>query len=470
MDTNRFFQNAAPVTLDEMLEAREQRVHMQKKLLKRFSQPLISFTLNIPGAYKLFPLAEQAFSEGCCAINRQLERAGIAALCRQEQRNITGCELFISVASDADRIKVLMVAIEEGHPLGRLFDIDVLDRDGAILHGESYGRKQRSCLICGGSVWACARNRTHTSEELALKAAACINSYFQRQYADKISEYALKSLLYEVAVTPKPGLVDRVNNGAHHDMDFFLFIDSACSLTPYFRECTLKGLDFGGEPTALFQGLRYPGMCAENTMFAATGHVNTHKGLIFSLGIICAAMGYLSKDGACADLAMLVSLCKQMTGNVLGELEDSKANTHGVEIFRKYGLTGARGEAAQGFPHARKYGLPIISEMMHSGYSANEAGITALLHLIAHVQDTNIIHRSDDHTQAEISRVLRLFLEDSVTPKQIFEKAQALDADFISQNISPGGCADILAVSFMLFFCFPNSDPPKDQSTLTNHR
>ena len=457
MDTNRFFQNATTVTLDEMLEAREQRAHKQKKLLGRFPAPLISFTLNIPGAYKTYPLAERAFNEGCQAVIRQLERNSITIFHREEQRNITGHELFVSVEGDAEHIKMLMVAIEEGHPLGRLFDIDVLSTDGAVLHGECYGRKQRGCLICGKPVWACARSRSHSAEELALKTAQCMEEYFHGQYADKISEYALKSLLYEVAVTPKPGLVDRLNNGAHNDMDFFLFINSACSLAPYFRDCALKGLGFGGEPQALFKALRYPGMCAEDTMLAATNGVNTHKGLIFSLGIICAAMGYLAKEKPCDDITMLTLLCEQMAGSTLGELEDSKANTHGTEIFRKYGFTGARGEAAQGFPNAREHGLTALSKMMHGGYSANEAGVTALLHLIAHVRDTNIIHRSDEHTQSEISHSLKQFLAGSVTPQQLFAEAQSLDTSFIQRNITPGGCADLLAVSFMLFFCFPDS-------------
>src|SRR4051812_47765287 len=105
-----------------------------------------------------------------------------------------------------------------------------------------------------------------------------------------ISQKALLSLLYEVSASPKPGLVDRYNQGAHKDMDFFTFMASSAALSNYFNDCVAEGVKYSGQnPQELFFSLRSLGVDAEKSMFEATDNVNTHKGLIFSLGIICAA-------------------------------------------------------------------------------------------------------------------------------------------------------------------------------------
>jgi len=454
LEQHNYFFGAEPVILEQMLDAREQRAAAQRQLLERFACSLISFTLNIPGAYKAYPLARKAFEQGLLLIARQLERQGFAVLYEQQTQGDAEYEYFAAVDADSENIKPLMIAIEEGHPLGRLFDMDVFDQDGVVMRGKAYGREERPCLICGGPVWACARSRAHSGAELAYHTAKRIEDYLNGEYADKIAAYAQKALLYEVAVTPKPGLVDRANNGAHTDMDIFTFINSACVLTPYFRACTIKGMTFHGEPEALFAALRYPGMQAEEVMLAATAEVNTHKGLIFSLGLVCAALGFLNKTGEAGHLDTLVQVCRRMAGAALGELHGD-SGTHGVGVYQKYGLTGARGEAANGFPHARLYGLPTLRKMLGDGYSLNDAGVAALFHLIAHVPDTNILHRSDKNTQEDISRAATDFLNKGPSPEQILNAARILDRKCICRNISPGGCADLLAISFMLFFCFP---------------
>ncbi|WP_312645401.1 citrate lyase holo-[acyl-carrier protein] synthase [Hydrogenoanaerobacterium sp.] len=462
MEQNDFFAGSKSVTLEHMLDARERRAVIQQQLLKQFGQTLISFTLNIPGEYKAFPIAKQAFEEGLLCIAQQLGRARFEIVLQQENIGTTGYECYLVVHADAGNVKPLLIAIEEGHPLGRLFDLDVFESNGVALRGEAYGRKERRCLICGGPVWVCARNRIHSSTELAFCAAKLMQDYFNRKYADTVAAHAQKALLYEVSITPKPGLVDRENNGAHKDMDIFTFIDSACVLVPYFRDCTLRGLNFQGEPEELFHLLRYPGMCAEDTMFAATGGVNTHKGLIFSLGILCGAMGYLQRIGN-HNPDCLAQVCGRMAGVTLGELQTGCEQTHGRNVFTKYGLTGIRGEAANGFPHAWQYGLPMLRKMVDAGYSLNDAGAVALLHLIAHVEDTNIIHRSDKSTQEYISRSVAAFLNTDPSVEQMLDAARSLDVRCICRNISPGGCADLLAVSLMLFFCFTNEKTPQNK-------
>jgi hypothetical protein len=208
-----------------------------------------------------------------------------------EKIAFTGCEQLWAVDADAEILKREMTLIEDMDELGRLFDIDVLDTNGVKLSRDSRGI-ERTCLICGGPVRACARSRAHTADELFARAHQVIDGYFLKADASRIAMAAQRALLTEAIVTPKPGLVDRENSGAHTDMDLFTFADSACVLRDYFEKCAGTGLAAGDtEPDVLFEKLRYHGLNAEEQMLGMTHGVNTHKGALFSLGILCCAAG-----------------------------------------------------------------------------------------------------------------------------------------------------------------------------------
>ena len=184
----------------------------------------------------------------------------------------TGCEALWAVGGDAETLKRGMCVLEEADALGRLFDIDVIDENGVHLTRGG----ERKCLICGGPVRACARSRAHSGTELYEKANQIIREHFQETFVRQIGEMAQKALLFEALTTPKPGLVDCENNGAHSDMDLFSFASSACALRPYFVRCVQLGMD-----NASARQLQYEGMLAEDAILAAA-HANTHKGAVFS--------------------------------------------------------------------------------------------------------------------------------------------------------------------------------------------
>lgn len=153
------------VTLEEMLECREQRAQIQQELLAAHHCPLISFSLNIPGAVKTTPALERLFAEGVQLIERTLMENHLEI---REQRKIhaaTGDACFLSVEGDAGRLKTLLVKIEETHPLGRIFDMDVLDAKGVKLSRPTY----RKCLLCDRQAQDCARSRRHSVAELQNK-------------------------------------------------------------------------------------------------------------------------------------------------------------------------------------------------------------------------------------------------------------------------------------------------------------
>ena len=126
------------------------------------------------------------------------------------------------------------------------------------------------------------------------------------------------------------------------------------------------------------------------------------------------------------------------------------AQTAGQQLFVRFGLRGIRGEAEQGFPAVLNAGLPKLEQGVAQGLSLNDAGCAALLALMAAATDTNLIARSDRETQLHVTEQVRELLERSPFPNR--EALDALDKAFIQKNLSPGGSADLLAMTYMLYF------------------
>ncbi len=447
------------VSLEEMLAAREHRVDRQRGLLARFPGPLICFSLNIAGPYKAFPLARKAFEEGCGMILSELNRRRISVDVSETEHLKTGDCAYFAVPYDPLAVKRMLCDIEESCALGRLFDMDLIGPDGIKISRKELGLPERACLICGNPSSGCARSRRHPVEELQRRSVELIQDYFFTKYADELSSAAVKALLYEVSVTPKPGLVDRAGNGAHDDMDFFTFLDSVSALAPQFRSFVLLGCrNHALSPEALFRKAQYQGRLAEDAMFAATNGVNTHKGLIFSLGLLCAAAGWLyaeelEKQKTACDgqdtRRQILERCAKLAAFSLPDLEASRRRnpqTHGEQVFRDYGVHGVRQQAAAGFPDAVKLALPLL-EHDRPDYT----GCLALLHLISTVQDTNVIHRrGKDGLDAVKNRAKELLSR--INPDNYLRELEKMDRDFKELWVSPGGSADLLAISF--FLCF----------------
>jgi holo-ACP synthase/triphosphoribosyl-dephospho-CoA synthase len=240
-------------------------------------------------------------------------------------------------------------------------------------------------------------------------------------------------------------------------MDFFSFINSAAAIVPFFADCAAAGFHAGERGDAddgglsLFESLRPGGRIAEALMKDAAGGANTHRGMIFSLGVISAAYGFLFYDHEKPPPEALINLCRSMTRNLEKDFTGAgPAPSHGEAIYHSGGITGIRGEVSQGFPGVRDYSLPRLARMLDEGLSLNDAGVVLLLGLLARTDDTNIIHRSDLQTLRAVQGDLREFLAGRPGPKAAAEKARQLDREFIQKNISPGGSADLLGVTFFL--------------------
>ena len=277
----------------------------------------------------------------------------------------------------------------------------------------------------------------------------------EENFADKLAEYAVRALLTEVCVTPKPGLVDRANSGAHSDMDIFTFIESAVALYPYYRAIAVQSIEYGGPADSLLSALQPMGIEAERTMLAVTKGVNTHKGAIFSLGVICAAVSVLAKQKAEATPQNISKVCAAITKSKTREEAASAADTNGELVYRKHGISGILGEASNGFSAVFNTALIIIRKYTAKAVPLQDAAVAALLHLIATVDDTNVAARCGAGVlrdiQAKVS--VRISGFDSISQYLCF--AKELDAEFTQRNISPGGCADLLAAALLMHCILP---------------
>lgn len=450
------------VSLEEILNARENRVKIQQKMLQKAPTCLLSFTLNIPGPVKVFPYTKWAYEVGSSIISKGVSLLNGDVLEQFEAKNETGWEGFFALNLPPEEIKTYLLEQEEHHPLGRLFDFDVLRTDGSKLSRQELGFPERTCLLCGNPAFLCGRSRTHSAQELLAKEIELMENFFISRLSNHIGLLMQKALFYEVNTSLKPGLVDRLHNGSHKDMRLSTFINSAYSLTDYFCQCVKEGLSCDcskKELPLLFQKLRGIGKQAEKNMLFATQGINTHKGIVFSGGILCAAIGYYistnSKDISSENfLLSLPEICRCMLPELLSDyltLTPDTTKTNGEKLYLKYKITGIRGEAKEGFPLLFNVGFPLFQAVLKKGFSLWQAGLITLLHYIACTEDTNLIIRSDYQLACKIQKDLQQFLAHATYEKQL-SILPKLDAFFVSRNISPGGSADMLALTYFLYF------------------
>lgn len=400
-----------------MLLARDRRASRQAALLSRYGRPVISFTMNIAGPVKDSPLIRYAFRSGL----RQLEALPCAQLCREVIFEPTGPEaLLVYETQDARLLKAFCIRLESEGEAGRLFDLDVLDANGEKLSRET----GRTCLVCGGPVSVCSRSRAHGLEAITARTGAILEAFA----AETLGEMAENALLAEVHFTPKPGLVDEANNGAHRDMDVPLFERSAHALRPCFEEFVRLGLQ-GASPAALQQA----GVRAEQAMFAATGGVNTHKGAIYSGALLLHAAGRLLSG---EEEGNLCELAAQTAAAI-----PAPTGTHGAAVRAQCG--GIRTEAVSGYLTAQA----VLRQLRQSG------PLDALLLSMSRLDDSTLWHRGG----SEGAQLVRSRAADILAAPASEREARTrrLDAELIERNLSPGGSADLLAMAFFLEKALP---------------
>ncbi|RZT53322.1 triphosphoribosyl-dephospho-CoA synthase [Sphingomonas sp. BK036] len=270
---------------------------------------------------------------------------------------------------------------------------------------------------------------------LARSAAAAIDGA-------EIGCRATDCLRQEIATYPKPGLVSPVDTGAHDDMDAAMLDRSADALAPFFARLAEAGAAGAGMDV-----LRAIGIDAERAMMATTGGVNTHRGAIFGMGLLCAAAGFRLSYGAPGTLGAIVA---QRWGAeiVRGPIP---LHSHGTMVARQHAAGGARAEAAAGFPALYAIALPALAEARDLTADEEPHRVHALMTLIAEVEDTNLLYRGGAHGLAFAQSEARAFLyAGSVGAADWHTRAVAMHRAFTERRLSPGGCADLLAMALFV--------------------
>ena len=438
------------VTLQQILDARESRAARQQALLEEYGRTLLCFTMNIPGPVKVSAQIRRAFGLAEQMLLDSLKSEGIGVLYQQSHTPLTGCEGFYVTDAAPRQVKLLCAALEDSFPAGRLLDLDVISAEGCHISRESLGLPPRKCLLCDEDAKVCGRSRNHSVALLQAETHRLLEDFLDSHDARRIAAFAQKALLYEVCVTPKPGLVDRLGSGSHKDMDIFTFLSSTAALAGYFQDCALAGIRTRKQaPAETFRMLRALGRTAEARMYEATGGINTHKGAIFTLGILCGAAGCVGTDPA-AISEQCKNMLQGLTRQDFAGITLENAKTAGEKLYAKYGITGIRGQAEAGFPAVMQVGLPLLQAALEEGISLNDAGCAVLLHLIACSDDTTLIARSDRDRQLAIRQQLRRLLQEDPFPDPA--AAAVLDEQFTEKGLSCGGSADLLAATFFLHF------------------
>jgi triphosphoribosyl-dephospho-CoA synthase len=260
-----------------------------------------------------------------------------------------------------------------------------------------------------------------------------------------VTDLAVRALVEEAELTPKPALVDRRGGGAHHDMDLDMLFSSAYALHPTFRELATRA--YGCAPSRrLREELAAIGRRGEEAMLAVTSGVNTHRGAIWALGLLTAAAVMAPSDAPPADIAALA-------GRV-ASFPDRCAPTeasHGSLVTRRYGVSGARGEARRGFPHVVGVALPALRAARDAGRPERLACLDALIALIANVDDTCLLHRGGRAALRDAQAGARAVLIAGGNATVAGRRAvRSLEMTLLSHNASPGGSADLLAAALFL--------------------
>lgn len=263
---------------------------------------------------------------------------------------------------------------------------------------------------------------------------------------------AVAAMRDELRVYPKPGLVSPVDSGAHTDMDFDLMCRSADSLRRPFAS-----LASAGRRGHSFDGTLAPlGVEAERRMLRATGGINTHRGAIFSLGLVVAAIARTRSAATTVTPEMIQASLIGDWGEALvaHASRGDAASSHGGLVRRRTGAGGARDEAARGFPGIFRVGVPAYQQAVAAGLEANAAGVHTLFALMAAIDDTTVLYRGGVEAGGYVRRTAAEFLAAGGCMREDwFERAERLHRAFVDRSLSPGGCADLLAATLLVVRC-----------------
>ena len=291
-------------------------------------------------------------------------------------------------------------------------------------------------LVLDGQPVSASRMRQALADGSYVQAAALVP---QTTDPYLIAHLACDSLRAELNTTPKPGLVDLDDNGAHQDMNPELMNRSIDTLLPYFTQLAVYGNECGETyEVPDTQVVRHIGLEAEKAMLTATGGVNTHRGALFAIGLFSLAAGWCSARDDVIGSKQLRELVMQVA-----EQFSPTAGTHGNDAVNAHRVTGALDLAKGGYQQLFNQWLPAYRSYLAD--DAENARHRLLLLIMSQLDDTNVIHRVGYEQAQQVKQEAKSMLDDYSTAGM-----QQMNRDYIARNISPGGSADMMALTLFI--------------------
>lgn len=440
--------------ITEFLLDRDKRVAYQEHLLKENKdKTLVTIRINYPGIEKSNYITDNIVNT---IYNEILTYYGKFIVFEDKYKNKEGIVAHFLFDLDFVNVKKEMINVEEEHILGRCLDIDVytLKNDKVIgISRSDLFKKPRRCFICDLDAKICSRAQTHTIDEIKNYFEVVYKNFKDSQkktesLAYEVSQMALKAMISEVSTFPSFGLVSPISSGAHKDMDYYTFLNSAVAITPFLKKMFEVGYSYYS-PEYIFDAIRDIGKECEKKMFEATNNINTHKGMIFLMGISMAAIGKALYENK--EFYQIQDIIKSMVKNILDdfkELHKKEKLTHGERLYLEYGFTGIRGQVKDGLSVLFDN---IIDNYINSDLKENDLYTQILIELMARVEDSTVVYRNDISTLRKVqSDAKELLNMGGIFTEEGRQKCHHLEDLYIKENISPGGCADLLAISILL--------------------
>lgn len=414
--------------MDNILLAREREIKNLQKIMKD-DNVYLTLKANVPGQIKrtdisifLINVMKKRIYESFTVTNENFfdDYDGFYYIFSLDEKNRLST-------------KLAAIALEESDAIGRYVDIDVFQNETKSLSRSDLNIKSRKCFICGNNPYICMRNKTHSLEEINNKIYNDIIDFIEKETKIIVEE----SINLELSLDPKFGMVTSKNKGSHSDMDFNLMNKTKDVITPYIALMTVSG--FCNNIKDIRETIKKIGLLAEEKMFRASGNINTYKGLIFSIGYAASGFGYILKNNLVFN--KLFDVIKEISNGLEDELLFPEKMTFGVEAYRKYGLTGARGEIINGMPSVVE-GLEILDKYNNFG---DEALTMTLIKIISKIDDTVLLKRAGSIEKYNYYKDL----VGSIKGYDV-EKISKITDECISNNISFGGASDLLAVTVFI--------------------
>lgn len=308
-------------------------------------------------------------------------------------------------------LKKQMIKIESQNKLSRLTDIDVYLNENHSLNRS----KPRTCYMCNQNALICSRMQSHTTDELLNHISKVTSSYLKRLVKKMIN----KAMLQELNLHPKFGLVTPLTNGSHKDMDYNLMLNAKNAILDDLTDMFMLGYQSDLPLNELFIQTRKIGLKADKHMFKATNNINAYQGLIFSLGLFLVNLGKALKDNL--TLNDVYENIKEMS-----------------KCFIHEGNFGARKQAAEGYQ--------IIQDLLNNYDLSKMDTLDTLIYFINNLDDTVLLRRCKDN---KLLRKIKEDLKKLDSSKRLL--INQVNNDCIKNNLSFGGCADLLVVSIFVY-------------------